>query len=319
MAKLYRKIRAPFERGAIHVAMALIPRLLRRGVLGLANVGGWLGYHFDRRGRRIGRANLDIVFGDTKSPAEKTRILKTSFITMTRTLFDTFWFAHKPAERLEMYVDVDDSSQVFFEDKAHICITAHFGNWEIIGQMSGHKGRPLSSIATPVKNATVNKHFIRAREATGQKIIPREGALRKLIKVLREGGKTAFLADQNTSEAEGGIWIDCFGLPALVTAAPAALAGRTGTEILIGFCVPQPRGRYRIYAAEQLSPPETVNEATVKTLTEQINAVMEREIRKNPQYWLWMYKRWKTKKPGEESAGYPWYSNPARAAAPIVS
>jgi len=314
MAKLYRKIRAPFERGAIHAAMALIPRLPRCGVLLLAETGGRLGYCFDRRGRRVGRANLDIVFGNTKSPSEKKRILKTSFVTMTRTLIDTFWFAHKPLKRLEKYVDVDDSSQVFFEDKAHICITAHFGNWEIIGQMSGYMGLPLSSIATPVKNETVNKHFIRAREATGQKIIPREGALRKLIKVLRDGGKTAFLADQNTPSAEGGIWIDCFGLPAQVTAAPAALAGRTKTEILIGFCVPRPRGRYRIYAAGKFPPPESTGKEAVLELTQQINAVMEQEILQNPTYWLWMYKRWKTKKPGEESAGFPWYADPIKDA-----
>jgi len=295
MPKFYRKIRAPFERGGVHFAMALIPRLPRWGVLGLANLGGWLGFHFDRRGRQIGLANLDVVFGESKSPVEKKQILKTSFVTMSRTLLDTFWFAHKPAERLEKYVELDESSQVFFEPKAHICITAHFGNWEIIGQMSGLKDRPLSSIATPIKNETVNKHFIRAREATGQRIIPREGALRKLIKVLREGGKTAFLSDQNTTEAEGGIWIDCFGLPAQVTAAPAALSGRTKAEILVGFCIPQPGGRYWVYAADNFPPPETVN-----------------EILQHPQCWLWMYKRWKKIKPGEESAGYPFYAKVAR-------
>ncbi len=312
MPKFYRKIRAPFERGGVHFAMALIPRLPRWGVLGLANLGGWLGFHFDRRGRQIGLANLDVVFGESKSPVEKKQILKTSFVTMSRTLLDTFWFAHKPAERLEKYVDIDESSQVFFEPKAHICITAHFGNWEIIGQMSGLKDRPLSSIATPIKNETVNKHFIRAREATGQRIIPREGALRKLIRVLREGGKTAFLSDQNTTEAEGGIWIDCFGLPAQVTAAPAALSGRTKAEILVGFCIPQPGGRYRVYAADNFPPPETVNEETVRELTEKINATTEREILQHPQCWLWMYKRWKKIKPGEESAGYPFYAKVAR-------
>lgn len=309
-----RQIRAPLERGAIHFAMAIIPRLPRKGVLALAWLGGRLGYLFDRRGRQIGTANLDLVFGDNKSPAEKRRILKTSFVTMARTLLDTFWFAHKPAERLDRYVEVDDSSTVFFEPKAHTCITAHFGNWEIIGQMSGHMGRPLSSIATPVKNKIVNKHFIRAREATGQKIIPRDGALRKLIKVLRDGGKTAFLADQNTPEDEGGIWIDCFGLPAQVTAAPAALSGRTKTEILTGFCIPQPDGRYRIYAADTFPPPESTDEQSVRALTETINASAEKQILKYPEYWLWMYKRWKKIKPGSEPAGYPFYSRPLKVA-----
>jgi len=163
----------------------------------------------------------------------------------------------------------------------------------------------------------VNKHLVRAREATGQQIIPRAGALRKLLGLLRKKGKTAFLADQNTTVADGGIWVYFFGLPALVTAAPALLAGRTGAEILMGFCIPQAGGRYRIYAAHTFTPPQTTDEEAVQTLTDQITRATEEEIRKAPQYWLWMYKRWKTKKPGQEMAGYPWYCDPIRDESPM--
>ena len=317
MSKKTRKLRKPFERAAIHFVMALIPRLPRKGVLFLAVVGGRLGYYFDSRSRRVGLANLDVAFGDSKTAREKKQILKTSFVTMVRTLIDTFWFAHKPAERLEKYVELDSSANVFFADKPFICITAHFGNWEIMGQMSGHKGYPLSSIATPVKNEIVDKHFIRAREATGQVIIPRAGALRKLLGILRKKGKTAFLADQNTSKKDGGIWVDFFSLPALFTAAPALLAGRTGAEILMGFCAPQPNGRYRIYATKTFDPPQATDEDTMLKLTEQITRATEEEIRKHPQYWLWMYKRWKTKKPGSETAGYPWYCDAPKVVSPM--
>ena len=126
--------------------------------------------------------------------------------------------------------------------------------------------------------------------------------------MLRNKGKTAFLADQNTKESDGGIWIDCFGLPAPVTSAPVALAGRTGAEILLGFCRPLPGGYYRVYATEYFQPPEIVNAETVRALTVKINQATEREILNHPQHWLWMYKRWKKKKPGGESAGYPWYT-----------
>lgn len=316
MSKQTRKIRKPLERAAIHFGMWLIPHLPRRGILALATAGGRTGYWLDTRGRRIGLANLDIAFGNTKTTTEKKKILKTSFVTMTRTLLDTFWFAHNPAERLEKYVEIDEKAEIFFEDKAHICITAHFGNWEIMGQISGHKGRPLSSIAAPIKNETVDKHFIRARETTGQQIIPRKGALRKLLAVLRKKGKVAFLADQNTTEADGGIWSDFFGLPVLVTAAAALLAGRTGTEILMGFCKPLPGGRYRICLTQTFDPPQDTNAETIQQLTDAVTRATEEEIRKNPQHWLWMYKRWKTKKPGTEDAGYPWYCDPVRPASP---
>ena len=101
-----------------------------------------------------------------------------------------------------------------------------------------------------------------------------------------------------------------------MTAAPALLAGRIGAEILMGFCIPLPGGRYRIYATQTFDPPEATDEETVQRLTETITRATEEEIRKNPQYWLWMYKRWKTKKPGRETAGYPWYCDPIRVESP---
>jgi lauroyl/myristoyl acyltransferase len=91
------------------------------------------------------------------------------------------------------------------------------------------------------------------------------------------------------------------------------LSGRTGTDILIGFCIPLPGGRYRIYATNTFNAPRDTDKETIQNLTEKITIATEEEIRKKPQYWLWMYKRWKTKKPGRETAGYPWYSSTPKA------
>jgi KDO2-lipid IV(A) lauroyltransferase len=309
MSKAYRKYRRPFETAAFRFGLAVVPRLPRRAVLGLAWLGGNLGFLFDRRGRRIGLANLDVAFGGSKSPAEKKAILRASYITMARTFLDVIWFGSRPAERLAKYVEVDDSTRRFFCEKNQICITAHFGNWEVIGQVTALRGFPFHSIAMPVKNPAVDRLLIARREVTGQKIIPREGALRKLIGVLRNNGKTAFLVDQNTGEDEGGIWVDYFGLPVPVTPAPAALAAKTGSEIFIGFCAPQCGGRYRVYVTETIQPPENAGEETTRALTQQILAAIEREVRNRPEHWLWMYKRWKKINRPEDPGRYPFYAD----------
>ena len=136
----------------------------------------------------------------------------------------------------------------------------------------------------------------------------REGALRKLLGVLRDDGKTAFLVDQNTKESEGGIWVDYFGLPVPVTPAPAALAAKTGSEIFIGFCAPQRGGRYRVYVTETIQPPENAGEETTRSLTQQILSAIEREVIRHPEHWLWMYERWKSVKHGDDRARYPFYT-----------
>jgi len=305
----YRTFRRPFEAAAFRAALAVIPQFPRCVVLGLAWLGGNLGFLFDRRGRQIGMANLDIAFGDSKSAAGKKKILRRSFITFTRTLIDVIWFGTSPEKRLTKYVELDDSMQQLFCEKNQICITAHFGNWEVVGQIMALHKFPFHSIAMPVKNPEVDRLLIARREVTGQKIIPREGALRKLLGVLRSNGKTAFLVDQNTEENEGGIWADYFGLPVPVTPAPAALAAKTGSEIFIGFCAPLRGGRYRVYITETIKPPESAGEDTTRALTQQILSAIEREVSKHPEHWLWMYKRWKTKNRPDDSGRYPFYAD----------
>ena len=312
MAKLHRVIRQPVETAAFRAGLALIPLMPRRALLGLAWLGGTLGFLFDGRGKAVGRANLDLAFGDTKTPAEKSAILRAAYITMSRTFLDVIWFGKDPARRLPRYVEMDASMNQLFCHKNQICITAHFGNWEAVGQIMALQGFPFHSIAMPVKNPAVDRLFIERREITGQKIIPRDGALRKLLGVLRGNGKTAFLVDQNTPPNEGGIWADYFGLPVCVTPAPAALAAKTGSEIFIGFCAPQPGGRYRVYITETIAPPQTPGEEATQTLTQQILFAIEREVSRHPEHWLWMYKRWKAVKPDSDPARYPWYSRRRR-------
>ncbi|MFA7256152.1 MAG: lysophospholipid acyltransferase family protein [Kiritimatiellales bacterium] len=309
MSKAYRKYRRPFETAAFRFGLAVIPHLPRRAILGLAWLGGNLGFLLDTAGRRIGRANLNIAFGNSKNGREKNAILQSAYTTMARTFLDVIWFGTCPEKRLTKYVELDDSMQQLFCEKNQVCITAHFGNWEVVGQMMALHGFPFHSIAMPVKNPQVDRLLIERREITGQKIIPREGALRKLLGVLRNGGKTAFLVDQNTEPDEGGIWADYFGLPVSVTPAPAALAIKTGSEIFIGFCAPQRGGHYRVYVTEMIRPPSDSGEETTRELTQQILSAIEREVRKHPGYWLWMYKRWKKRNRSVTQKRYPFYAD----------
>jgi KDO2-lipid IV(A) lauroyltransferase len=302
-----REARRPFETAAFRAGLAVIPRLPRFAVLGLAWLGGNLGFLFDRTGRFVGLANLTVAFGESKSPAQKRAILRAAYITMTRTFLDVIWFGTHPEKRLTKYVELDDNMRRLFCHKNQICITAHFGNWEVVGQIMALHGFPFHSIAMPVKNPDVNRMLIARREVTGQQIIPREGALRKLLGVLRNGGKTAFLVDQNTEEREGGIRVNYFGLPVPVTPAPAALATKTGSEIFIGFCSPLRGGRYRVYTTETILPPENSSEETTRALTQQILSAIEREVTKHPEHWLWMYKRWKKDHRSRDAQRYPSY------------
>jgi KDO2-lipid IV(A) lauroyltransferase len=293
-----RSLRRPFETGGFLLLKWMIPVLPRCAVTGLARLAGWLCMRLPLQARRIGLINLDAVFGDRRTPREKKRILRSSFATFTQTMLDVFWFSRDP-RRIHDYVVFEDNplKASFVQDKPVICITAHIGNWEIMGQAVALMGIDMASIAAPVKNKVVDRILIEQRGRTGQTIIPRQGALKSLIARFRRNGKAAFVLDQYTPEKEGGLVVDFLGLPMRVSPAPAVLAYRTGTEIMLGFCLPEPGGRYRIRITRSITPPPYDKNRPVdqvaRELTQQIQDDVSAEILRYPQYWLWSYKHWR--------------------------
>ncbi len=308
-----RKLRRPFETGGFLILKAIIPILPRRAVTGVANLAGSLAMILPLREKQIGMKNIEAVFGDSKSHSEKRRILRTSFSTFSQTMLDVFWFSRNPKKRISKYVEFEAGPLMdsFFENKAVICITAHIGSWEIMGQTGALMGADMASIAATIKNDVVDRILIEQRERTGQTIIPQKGALRTLIARFRKNGKAAFVLDQNTPEKEGGIIVDFLGLPMPVSSAPAALAYRTGTEIMFGFCLPKPGGRYHIRITGNLIPPPFDKDAdqdrVARDLTQQILNEISREILAHPQYWLWSYKHWRRVPGRTYPDNYPHY------------
>jgi KDO2-lipid IV(A) lauroyltransferase len=308
-----RTLRRPFEAGGFIILKWVIPMMPRCLVVGVSRLAGRLAMILPIREKRIGMINLNAVFGDTKTAPEKKRILRASFATFCQTMLDVFWFSHNPDKRILQYVEFEQNElrDRFFEDRPIVCITAHMGSWEIIGQTCALMGVDLASIAATVKNKTVDRILIEQRERTGQTIIPQQGALRTLIARFRKKGKAAFVLDQNTNEADGGIMADFLGLPMSVSPAPAAMAYRTGTEIMLGFCLPEPGGRYRIRITQSIVPPafskELDADEVANALTQQIQDGISEQIRRYPEYWLWSYKHWRRNEGRSYPDHYPVY------------
>lgn len=312
LKRIRRTIRRPIEIGGVHFFRWLIPLLPRQTLVGLTSFIGRIAWHLPLKDKRVGLKNLDAVFGDTKTAAEKRAILTTSFSTFILTVFDLIWFSKDTQTRINSYINFDqEKSSPLLKKKAQICITAHFGNWEIMGQAAALRGIDLASIAAPVKNQDINRILIQCREETGQTIIPQKGALRTLIARLRKEEKVAFVLDQNTPQKEGGISTKFLGLPTSVSPAPAALAYRTGSEIVFGFCIPQPQGKYLVYTPKALQPPPFDKTAdadqVARELTQKIQDQISKEIRKHPEYWLWSYKHWRRKAGETYPDDYPNY------------
>lgn len=290
----------------IGLGLVTIPFLPRRAIVRLSLRFGNLAYRLSTKMRRVALANIDLAFGNTIDGAEKDAMVRQSFQTFALTFLDIFWFFRFTKARLVRWVVLDPSFESLFAPGAQVAITAHFGNWEAMGQACALRGRPPVSVAAPLVNRIADAVLDRARRATGQVIVSQYGAVKALVRALKDERLVALLLDQNTRPREGGIFVPFFGRQVPVSRVPAALLKRTGARLLFTFCAADACGRYRAYARGPFAANQAGN--SEEEITAFIMAALESEIRANPGCWLWMYRRWKFVPEGVDIGIYPFYA-----------
>ena len=291
------------------MALAVVPRLPRGAVVGLAKFAGRAAWLLARRDRRIALANLRLAFGETLDDRQRARIVRACFERFSLTALDYLWFSRDTRRRLEQYVTFDESLAKWIRHGGPwIAVTAHFGNWELLGKYSAMQGLLFASVAKPVRNRDIDERVNAFRETMGQVVVPRQGALRALVRILKGKRAVALVLDQDTTVAEGGVFVPFFGVPVPVSNAASLLASRLGVPVVPAFCRAEPGGHYRGYAHEAVMPGD-IAAGDEKTLTARITSEIEAEIRAAPDQWLWMYKRWKRRQPDVDPALYPFYAD----------
>ncbi len=307
-----KQIRQALEAPLTKLGLAVIPRFPRCVVLALSRFLGNMAFLFSTRSRRLGLANLDLAFGDTKTQAEKRLILRKSIQNFSLVMLDLAWFSRDSAARMEQWFKAAPSMQEIMDHHvSRVAVTGHFGNWELIGRYSAVKSLPLMSVALPLKNPEVEALLQRTRQTTGQRVIPREGAVRKLVRFLKEGGTVAVLLDQNTKLEEGGLFVEFFGKPVAVSAAAGILASMTSSEIAFGYALPRSDGTYLGEVPHVISHAEIagMDRASMSLeITRRMTQYYEEAIRARPECWLWSYKRWRHIPAGMSADGFPYYA-----------
>jgi KDO2-lipid IV(A) lauroyltransferase len=170
--------------------------------------------------------------------------------------------------------------------KGVIFVTGHCGNWELWALTLPTMIGRAWGVARRQSNPYVDWFIVKARERYGGSVIFKEGALRKTISVLRQGGTVGVVMDQAVLRKEG-VLVDFLGAPAWTTRLPAALARKTSAAVIPTFIYRKDKGYViRIHPEVEL-PGEDA--ADTRIMTEYV----EGYIRENPSRWLWVHRRWK--------------------------
>jgi len=299
------EIRYRLEIACFGTLVRLARLMPRRVLLGLGSLGGLAGYLIDRRHRRITLDNLEQALGDEYDPAQLRRIARDCWRHFGRITIDALYFPRYTAESVARLVDIEGKEHVqaaWERGKGVLVFAGHFGHWELGAMVNGFLGFPLAIIARPLGNPGLERMLAELRSVSGNTIVHKRNAIRAAVKALREKMCVAIMIDQDARDH--GVFVPFFGRPASTTPALARLALRTGAAIIPFSCVPIAGNRFRLVAEPEIEVrPDNDKEAEVLRLTTECTAILEGWIRKRPELWLWMHRRWKTRpEPGTEAA-----------------
>jgi KDO2-lipid IV(A) lauroyltransferase len=270
---------------------------------GTRDLGRWLGsmiYHISPKRRKIARINLDIAFGNTKTPEEKSRIAKQSMIHMVTTALQCLWITRNTEQRVDqLFPDepkgMEHLNEALKKGKGIFYLMAHYGNWEVLGVYFGYKKFPqLCSVARKFDNPHLENFIMHLRTQSGSRIFHKEESPLKMVRALKNNSCVAVMMDQNGGI--GGLFVDFFGKSAATPRSLAVLSYSTGAAVLPLVPYPQEDGTYRTAYLPELKLEKTGDkDADIFRWTEEYQKVLEKIIRERPEPWMWIHRRWKSR------------------------
>ena len=290
-------LRFQVERFLFWWIRALAGVLPRNLVLSLGRMCGRLAFHLDAPHRKVALGNYAIAFPE--ATAQKARsTVRSCYEFFGQSLFDLLtFFPRMTSDRMNAFEfeGLEHVDAAYAGGKGAIFFTAHFGGWELMGMAHGYKGYSMGLVIRKLDNPYLNRLLDTLRRSTGNFIIDKWDSFRPMLRAMREGKGIAILIDQNVT-TEDRIFVDFFGRPASTTPVLGLLKLKTGAALVPAFALPLPGNRYRlVYCPPVEVPLSGDRREDVWRITQECTRVIEQHVRENPQYWLWMHRRWKTR------------------------
>lgn len=266
-------------------------------------IGAFFGTKFPKL-QKTARRNLEIAYPGI-SEEEKEKIIRGTFESMGRHLGFVSHFKRFKHEDIRNLVEVVGREHF---DKAHasgrgiLFFTGHFGSWEVFNLLPPAFGYGMNILVRRIDNLLVEEYVDKMRTRFGSITLDKMKSVRQLYRLLEKGELLGILADLNVQE-RGRVFVDFFGVPASTTTIIAKLALAANAVILPAFAVwEEEKQKYVVYLEPPVEFEKTENdEEDIKLITQKITNIVEKYVRKYPEQWLWIHKRWNTRPEGEKS------------------
>ena len=287
------------EYAPIRAAQVLLGLMPRRWALGAGRLAGLAMCAADGRHRRVATENLRACLPEVASdPRRAARIARRCFAHFGAVAVDCLLLhRRRPADvdRIAVWKGVEHLEAAHRKGRGVLVTSGHFGNWEMVALLQGWLGWPMAMVTRPLDNPMLEELLARGRRSSGNEIIHKRQAVRKLLRALRDGWCVALVIDQDFHESDR-IFVPFFGRAASAAPTLGLVALRTGSPIVPVVSRLLGSGRYEIeYLPAVEVRPSGNREADVVDIMSRCTALLEEAIRRDPEQWLWMHRRWKTR------------------------
>jgi KDO2-lipid IV(A) lauroyltransferase len=275
-----------------------LPRSLARAAgISLA----WMIYFLHRKLRRVGMRNLGLAFPE-KSRRQRRKILRGVFTSLGRQVAEVCLFPKYTRENVSktvVYEGFENFERALARKKGVLFLTAHLGAWELSAFAHSLYGYPLNVVMRPLDNPYLDRLARDYRTRHGNKAVDKDFA-RGLIAAMRRGETVGVLMDTNMIASQG-VFVDFFGIPACTASGIARVALKTDAAVVPGFTIWDPAlKKYRLRFDPSAKLIRTGNTpADVVANTALFTKIIEDYVRRYPDQWLWVHRRWKTRPEGE--------------------
>ena len=289
-------------RTAVCIVQAFSMRWCRRFAIAAAHAVHFLLPHRLTR-YAIASDNIRQAFGDKYSPAQIDQIILGMWIHLFQLVAEIIMLPRKL--RLDNVVDAvafrnkPDVVQALCSNRPVILLSGHFGNWELAVSIFGLFGFKMGLVARELDNPYLNDWFFNARKFTGHRPISKNGGGGTMVQLLERGGSLAMLGDQDAGKS--GLFVDFFGRPASSFKSIALLALEYQALICVGYArrLDEPSidngwPRFELGCEEVIDPLEHDSADALREITQRYTAALERVVRRTPEQYFWVHRRWKS-------------------------
>lgn len=251
----------------------------------------------------VARENLRRAFGNELNEDEISRLVYEMWVHLFRTVIEVVQAPRKlhlhTYRQMIDFADFTRTNEAICSGRRVLMLGGHFGNWEIGTALFGLWGFPMGIIAREMDNPYLHAWFLKQREMTGHRMLLKSGDFDEMTALLNKGGNLGLLCDQDAGPR--GVFVDFFGSPASTFKSIALLALEYDALLMVGYSIRQPDqfgdqlwSRFEVGCEAVIDPRQITGLDPVTEITRQFTAALERAIRRAPEQYFWIHRRWKS-------------------------